>query len=115
MSKSQKTDAMVKSGRIMTIQAGDKFNNARKKGDKISKDASKNVHLNLNEMDQRMKNAKLIKPIGYGVRTEKNAKFTFEISDTKKIFEAFKSSNVDYYLTKLYTNQSTRTSKKQRD
>ena len=58
MSKSQKTDAMVKSGRIMTIQAGDKFNNARKKGDKISKDASKNVHLNLNEMDERIKNAK---------------------------------------------------------
>jgi len=89
---------MLKGGRIMTIQAGDQFNGAHKKGDKISKDANKNVHLNLNEMDERIKNAKQIKPTGYGVRTDKNAKFTFEQTDTKKIFEAFKASGVDYYL-----------------
>lgn len=92
------TSVFGTSDRILTVEQGDQFNNARNVGDEISKDASKNVGRNLDEMDRRIEEAKKIEFPGYGIRTSDNAKVEYDVSHTQKILRKLKELGVDYYV-----------------
>jgi hypothetical protein len=90
---------LTKGQRILGHKVVGGFNNQSiDYGVQISEKDSLDVHKNLDVQDELIKDAQNAPKHSYGIRTEYNAKVVYDLIQSKKLWEDFQKSGLDFYI-----------------